>query len=76
MLGHVSSDDLIDIIQRNVLKANGAEGGFSVLWFLFNVECLSVCRVLALGAYRMHQRPGWGGQGGHDGAAGLGRELS
>lgn len=42
MLGHVSADDLVYIIQRDVLKADGAEGGLSVLWLLLNAESLPV----------------------------------
>lgn len=41
-LGHVPADDLIDIVQRDVLEANGAEGGLPVLWFLFDVRSVSI----------------------------------
>lgn len=41
-LRHVSADDLIHIIKCYVLKANGAEGGLSVLWLLLDVQPLSL----------------------------------
>lgn len=48
-LGHVPAYDLIHIIKRNILQADGPEGGLSILWLLFDV------RPLSLLGQRVHQ---------------------
>lgn len=39
-LGHVSADDLIHIIQRDILQADRAEGWLPFLRFLLNIRPL------------------------------------
>lgn len=69
---------IFTVIQRDVLQTDGAERGLPLLWFLFNVQPLSLCGEGPLWAQRVDQRPCcccWR-QAGHNWACCLGRRLS